>query len=323
MFGKTKRIALRSLIAGAALVGLLAAASPALASTASATKVGVAYTAAPGEANNVTISPSNLILGCSFFCIPPVAIDITDSGASITPVRPFLNEWACDFNSLRPGAVSCALVFGGSIAVALGDLDDRFSMMSAASGTSVDGGTGNDQLFGGPLGDVLLGSGGDDTLVGGAGPDVLDGGAGTDSVDYSARSAPVSVTLDGIANDGGAGESDVLLNVENVIGGNGHDVFFGSDGANFLSGLGGNDLIRGRGGNDNIWGSAGDDQLKGGAGFDRLRGWTGDDDIVSSDGEYDYVDCGPGYDEVISDPFDLVMNCEIEVPEFEWDVPWL
>lgn len=67
----------------------------------------------------------------------------------------------------------------------------------------------------------LVGGAGDDTLTGGDGADVFDQGpkadgadvmvgkGGSDSVDYSARRAGSAyVTLDGVANDGGAGEGD-------------------------------------------------------------------------------------------------------------------
>ncbi len=45
----------------------------------------------------------------------------------------------------------------------------------------LDGGAGNDQLFGGSLNDLLEGGIGDDTLIGNGGDDLLEGGAGDDS----------------------------------------------------------------------------------------------------------------------------------------------
>ncbi|HEY7088368.1 MAG TPA: calcium-binding protein, partial [Tepidisphaeraceae bacterium] len=87
------------------------------------------------------------------------------------------------------------------------------------------GGSGNDTLdgrFTSNVGRVLNGQGGNDTLVSGQGPDTIIGGTGTDSVDYRARTNPIVVTFDGLANDGDpllnnggpAGEND---NVDNTV----------------------------------------------------------------------------------------------------------
>jgi len=54
---------------------------------------------------------------------------------------------------------------------------------SARSDGRIDGGDGNDRLYGGGGIDVLLGHGGDDRLEGGAGDDVLAGGAGADRLE--------------------------------------------------------------------------------------------------------------------------------------------
>ncbi|WP_428938249.1 fibronectin type III domain-containing protein [Fontivita pretiosa] len=66
------------------------------------------------------------------------------------------------------------------------------------------GGAGNDVLDtgGDGMGRKINGGAGNDTLVSGLGPDTIIGGSGTDSVDYSARTNPVVVTPDGLANDG-------------------------------------------------------------------------------------------------------------------------
>src|SRR5213075_615176 len=97
---------------------------------------------------------------------------------------------------------------------------------------NVIGGSGDDTLIGSADANVLSGGFGDDTLDGGAGADVLNGGPGTaDLADYSGRAAanPVTVTLDGVANDGGSGENDnVGTDVENIDGGAGDDTLIGS-----------------------------------------------------------------------------------------------
>ena len=93
----------------------------------------------------------------------------------------------------------------------------------------IDGRAGNDTLLGGPGDDTLFGGPGNDRLNGGDGndresgedgddtfvqeflkngDDRLSGGAGADTADYSARRASVTVTKDGKADDGEAGERD-------------------------------------------------------------------------------------------------------------------
>ena len=74
------------------------------------------------------------------------------------------------------------------------------------------------------------------------------GGGGNDTVTYSARSAGVLVTLDGVFDDGQAGESDnVGTDIENAVGGAGDNVMIGSGSANDLTGSGGNDILDGAG----------------------------------------------------------------------------
>jgi Ca2+-binding RTX toxin-like protein len=74
---------------------------------------------------------------------------------------------------------------------------------------------------------------------------------------YDDRTAgePVDVTIDGVADDGGAldgGKDNVLLSVENVLGGAGEDTLTGSAAPNALTGGGGADNLHGLAGNDTI-----------------------------------------------------------------------
>ena len=144
------------------------------------------------------------------------------------------------------------------------------------------GGDGADELHGGEGADLLEGGGGDnisrsqggyaiagarlfaDHLDGGPGADVLQGGPGDfDVADYSARGAPVSVTLDGLANDGETGEGDlVAADVEDATTGAGDDVLVGNGGPNSLRGGSGDDTIDGGGGyQDDAQGDNGDDTI--------------------------------------------------------------
>jgi hypothetical protein len=101
MFTVSKRIRLGGLALAAALLGLLALASPTLASTARLNKLGVEYTADPGEVNNVAITlDQNESLGD-----PTIAIDIADTGpgVTITPEWPWPHWWGCWESIFRSG----------------------------------------------------------------------------------------------------------------------------------------------------------------------------------------------------------------------------
>jgi Ca2+-binding RTX toxin-like protein len=116
---------------------------------------------------------------------------------------------------------------------------------------------------------TLQGGAGNDTLKGGSAGDLFQGGDGTDTVDYSSRSAPVTVGIGTLADDGAAGEKDnVNTDIEIVIGGSGADAIKGSSSNNTLIGNAGNDTLDGQAGNDVLDGGTGADLLKGGDGSD-------------------------------------------------------
>jgi Ca2+-binding RTX toxin-like protein len=124
----------------------------------------------------------------------------------------------------------------------------------------IEGGRGNDVLRGGDAHDKLRGGVDDDRLDGEAGADELDGQAGADDTAvYSARTARVSVTIDGRADDGNAAEDalgtlrdNVLAGTENVEGGSAGDFLLGSDRDNRLSGGSGDDTLAGGKGADDF-----------------------------------------------------------------------
>jgi len=169
------------------------------------------------------------------------------------------------------------------------------------------GGSGDDILFGGEGDDALEGNGGDDTaaagdggsfLIGGGSTDVggdsFAGGPGFDTVDYSVRTAPVSVTLNGTADDGEAGEGDNT----------GADVerFLGGDGADSLSG---------DGDPEDFSGGHGSDTISPGGGEDFVAAGDGDDSIAAQDGAVDRVSCGVGADTISADFADVLDGCEV------------
>jgi len=241
---------------------------------------------------------------------------------------------------------------------------DRVEVLLGGEGDdTLRGGGGADELDGGPGADVLEGNDGADTLRGGPGadslrgddlaaaPDVIDGGPGIDRIPdaaYSARADEpqpmVSISLDGVANDGREGEGDNIIGVEAarlvvatafVAGRDPVDFqvfrtrdvgssFVGGPGADRLTGFDLDDRIDGGAGADRLVGGYGHDRITGGPGRDTILGDTndacswaecrppyGNDRIDAVDGERDQIDCGVGRDVVRADRVDVVArNCE-------------
>jgi len=176
-----------------------------------------------------------------------------------------------------------------------------------------------EEVYGGPGNDRLVGWGGDDLLDGGPGDDQFEkgspfvrdgndtivGGDGLDEMYYrgdfgGAGPDPVTVSLDGVANDGPAGQSD-NVQVEWVFGGEAGDVLIGGPGSDRLSGDRGDDEIHGGGGDDFLDGDVGNDRVFGGDGNDELRGGDSSDD---------YLDGGPGEDNFVADGPCFFFGCD-------------
>lgn len=260
---------------------------------------------------------------------------------------------------------------GGSISFHGGDGDDFATSEpdDSSATTGLSGDAGDDVLEGGDVGiNALLGGDGDDVLTSGtgltvmfagAGDDVLNGGPGhdgmdggpgadvvrgggnadfprsaRDSINYTDRTA-VSVTTDGLANDGAPGEHDnVGSDVETVFGSDGGDVITTTARFPFILGEGGDDVITldttpgevftgpgtnvvyGSTADDNIIGGNGNDTLDGRGGNDILRAFGGDDLLLVRDGRADeLVECGDGNDRAQIDVgLDNPIDCELLLP---------
>ena len=122
-------------------------------------------------------------------------------------------------------------------------------------------------LNGGAGSDVLTGGLGNDTLIAGAGDDTLDGGGDFDVASYAEATGAVFADLVLGTVAGGSG-SDLLANVEGVIGSAYNDTMQGSSAGEWLSGGAGDDSLNGGGGSDTLLGGAGNNTLDGGDGFD-------------------------------------------------------
>jgi len=151
----------------------------------------------------------------------------------------------------------------------------------SSAGDVLDGGSGNDRLYGNDGNDVTIGGAGNDVMLGGIGDDQfqyagteiyfdeIDGGSGLDTVVGSGgddvigiRVQPVSVEqIDGRGGfdiirlpDSGSRSlnlsSTVVLSIELIQGGTGHDTITGSPGDDTVRGGSGNDVINGGPGRD-------------------------------------------------------------------------
>jgi|GEM_PF-2324395 len=172
--------------------------------------------------------------------------------------------------------------------------------------SDVDGGSGNDVIFGGWDVNELAGGSGNDSIVGGNktdqiwgddGADTLKGGSGNDSVWGGNWGDQIY---------GGSGR-DSLYGGDNpdwidggnhddlIWGGNHSDVIYGSSGDDAIDGGNASDLIAGQAGNDDINGGNGDDRIYGGNDQDVITGANGSD-ILYGGNQNDQIHGGVGHD---------------------------
>lgn len=156
------------------------------------------------------------------------------------------------------------------------------------TGSTLNGGDGNDVLIGSSGVDIMNGGDGDDTIRTGAGDDVIDGGQGLDTVvGFTGSRAQYTITTEGGVTTVSHASSGVqrLTNVERIqfadqtvtlagltlAGTANGETLSGGDGDDTLSGLGGADTLNGFGGNDILIGGSGNDIMDGGAGVDTIE----------------------------------------------------
>lgn len=220
--------------------------------------------------------------------------------------------------------------------------DIEFSALAVQSGTligtsaadEINGGTGDDNIYGDDGDDLLRGKDGNDALYGEGGEDELKGGEGNDFIfggddDDLIRGEEGDDYIDGGAGDddlkgeegddtirGGAG-NDALKGYQGnntLYGGEGDDTLYGgfvsSDayaGDDLLDGGPGNDVIYGRKGHDTAYGRDGNDTILGEEGNDILFGGNGDDTLRGREGN-DTAHGGEGVDDIRGDEGDDTLN---------------
>jgi Ca2+-binding RTX toxin-like protein len=283
----------------------------------------VTFNAGAGDTNNVRLTGND------------AQITITDTGANVS-LDP-ISDPGC--NQVNPSTITCAGPGFSPIQVFLGNGNDSFQN-DAAVPTSVHGEDGLDMLTGGPLNDLLNGStqggligveddadiidggAGDDTLFGGSGDldaDAVEGGPGDDrfaldpndgndtlrggpGIDHvrGFSAGPFAGQLfslgDGLPNDGFAGSNPPqtanLIDIEDATTGEARDTVTGTSGPNILVTFDENDTIDGL------------------QGADTIDAGTHDDLIESRDGYRDRIRCGPGTDTARADQLDVLSGCE-------------
>ena len=217
--------------------------------------IAIVVRAAPGEVNAMTVRLS------------PGGIVIEDTGAPLTgECEPSGSGRFCAGNNF------------GVVDVFLGDGNDT---LSHGGYGAVDGGEGDD--------DIRVTTGVFD-LNGGAGADRLDATGATEAhVSYFGHTADVGVRVNGLPDDGAAGEGDNVIGAivsisggggndhleagpvtRSLLGGDGDDTLVGNAGQNYLDGGAGADELLAGDGTDSLWGGTGADVLSGGAGLDEV-----------------------------------------------------
>ena len=325
-----RMVIILTLLVALAVLAACSISAPAQAGSVIVTDEGLIYEASPGETNNLTI---------------------TQSEGSFTVVDNWPLTALGPCSSMDLFTAVCTATSNVAVTALLGDLDDT-AVIVATDGKVVAGGAGADTIsvsfetYGSMLmggngddtlgvkdgGGILAGGNGDDTLTAGMGPrTTMVGGLGSDTfvttdggnvgISYRARTGGVTVTPDGIADDGAAGEGDNVLPPEadsfiNVSGGHGNDrLSAGPTGYSYwVYGRGGNDVIDGSlvlgirayggGGDDRLLGGTADDELFGGEGRDTLLGGLRADsleggrgnDVLRGEAGRDSLDGGGGDD---------------------------
>lgn len=217
---------------------------------------GLIVRAAPGELNRISVRVGRR------------GVVLEDLGAPLTA--------GCRVSS--SGGRFCHGSYDG-IEVQLGDGNDQISIRDL--GGSVDGGPGNDEI-------VVTGP--PYQLTGGPGADRLDTSAAPGSgISYLGHSEGVTVSVNGLDDDGAPGEGDNVLGpITSIQGGAGDDLLDAGATVTSLLGEGGNDMLVGGSRADYLLAGDGDDTVAAGEGDDRITGGAGADVLGG----------GPGRDEV-------------------------
>lgn len=197
-------------------------------------------------------------------------------------------------------AKTSAQTTGGAGTDTLISIDD---LLGSSFNDTLTGSADNNYINDGAGNDAVTAGAGDDDLYASAGNDTIDGGSGDDTFIFADATAASKLNL-GLTTAQATGSSgtDVITNIENIVGSSYNDSFIGNSGNNEFWGGNGNDTINGGAGNDTLDGEGGTDSLIGGLGDD-VYYVAGSDIIVEN--------TTAGDDTVIADVnFTLAANLE-------------
>ena len=175
-------------------------------------------------------------------------------------------------------------LYGSNAANKIYGFDGADRLFGRNGNDTLSGGDGNDFLKGDANNDKLYGGNGNDRLYLDAGTDLLNGGTGADYV-YATGNVRTRIDLASTQAQNTGYGNDRIMNIENIFGGGSHDTFFGNSGRNIIRGNNGNDTINGRNGNDLIFGGRNNDKLTGSNGNDTLKGDHGADRLFGGAGK--------------------------------------
>ena len=199
------------------------------------------------EAVRGTHLPDTFIGAAANFRYEPLGgADTVQGGSGIDMV-----SYAADAAYGGTAGVSVNLI-SGIARDGFGSFDALDSVEWVRGTNALTGNTGSFGPINGAFGDHLVGNGGINRFQPLGGNDVIDGRSGTDTIDYSrdaahGGTAGVTVSLGtpfGTATDG-FGNTDVLYDIENVIGTAGADTISGNTANNILTGGQGDDTLSG------------------------------------------------------------------------------
>jgi hypothetical protein len=190
------------------------------------------------------------------------AVTLSDTGANIATIGAAgigaLAQQGIDTIDATDNAITFTLAQYNALGTVHLSVDDVVTVNGTNGTDLIQGQAGSQILNGGAGDDVLFGGDGNDTLDGGSGNDTLNGGTGIDTVTYADATVGVTVNLVAGTATGGAG-TDLLSNIENVVGSNFNDTIQGGSGTNVIDGGAGNDILIGGGRSDTLTGGAGAD----------------------------------------------------------------
>jgi Ca2+-binding RTX toxin-like protein len=238
---------------------------------------------------------------------------------------------------------------GGAARRLLGSSDGNIILGNPALANVIDGGAGDDQLYGGAASDLLIGGDGDDAFMGLGGGDRLVGGAGNDlyvighlgdvAIEEAGGGTDAALAMvpawdvspgievaysmgDGVALRAGAGGQILVGNAARgalLDGGPGDDTIWGTVHADVLIGGAGNDIMVCGGGADRLefgesgWGHDSILGLGADAVLDfRGSGLAGRDELVLSDlGGVIRLDSAAGVVDFYAAPLDAIQRLEM------------